>query len=115
MKTYDLTDDEGRLLAFEVSNAFLSRKTACRIAQQIPDAILVRGPRICASEDEFCEFEFEGVRFVLWEPWGDNNRYWIGPKPERWVPQTARVLEEFAKWHLFHFFDDWAAHLWRLF
>ena len=24
-------------------------------------------------------FHFHGVPFVVWEPFGDNSRYWIGP------------------------------------
>jgi len=115
MKTYDLTDDEGRVFGFEVSNAFFPRSTACRVAQRIPGAKLIRGPRIFPSEDEFCEFELEGVTFVLWEPWGDNSRYWIGPKAGQWVPQLDRVREEFVRWQPFGFFRHWVACLRRIF
>jgi hypothetical protein len=115
MKTYDLTDDEGRVFGFEVSNAFFPRSTACRVVQRIPGAKLIRGPRIFPSEDEFCEFELEGVTFVLWEPWGDNSRYWIGPKTGQCVPQLDRVREEFVRWQPFGFFRHWVACLRRTF
>jgi hypothetical protein len=98
MKVYDITDSEGHVMAFEVSNAFLSRSTACRVACGIPGAKLIRKPRIFPSQDDFCEFEIEGVAFVVWEPWGDNSRYWVGPKSERWVPQITQVRDEFARW-----------------
>jgi len=115
MRIYDLTDTEGRVYAFEVSNVFLPRSIACRVAQRIPGAKLIRGPRIFPSEDDFCEFEIEGVTFVLREPWGDNSRYWIGPKSEGWVPEITRVRDEFARWQPFGLFRHWFVRLQRVF
>jgi hypothetical protein len=109
MKTYDLTDTEGRAFAFEVDNIFLPRRTACRVARDIPGAKLIRTPRFFPSEEEFCEFEIEGVSFILWQPWGDNSRYWIGPRPERWVPQLAAVRDAFARCEPFGIFARWRA------
>jgi hypothetical protein len=114
MKTYDLTYDDGHVFGFEVSNTFLPRSTACRVAQRIPGAKLIRDPRIFPREDVFCEFELEGVTFMLWEPWGDNSRYWISPKTGEPVPQTDRVREEFTRWHPFGFFQHWVACLRRI-
>ena len=37
------------------------------------------------------------MRFVVWEPFGDNDRYWIGPRPLRWVPEIEEVREAFAR------------------
>lgn len=115
MKIYDLIDAEGRIFAFEVSNSFLSRSTACRVARDIPGAKLIRAPRIFPGEDEFCEFELEGITFVLWEPWGDNSRYWIGPRPERWVPQLAAVRYAFSRWQPFSIIVHWLACFRRIF
>lgn len=42
-----------------------------------------------------CEFLIDGEKFIAWEPYGDNSRYWIGPDPARYLPQTQVLLETF--------------------
>jgi hypothetical protein len=85
MKVYDLKDAEGRVFAFEVDNIVLGRRGLCRVIRKIPGATLLRQPVRFLSwfrESEFCEFEMNGVRFSADEgPWGDDSRYWVGPKP----------------------------------
>lgn len=49
------------------------------------------------GEDEFCGFDLNGIRFVVWEPWGDSSRYWVGSDPPRWTPEVTRVREAFAR------------------
>jgi hypothetical protein len=106
MKTYGIKDTDGTEFAFEVDNFHLSRKGLCRLVARIPGCIVTRKPSRFRwsheDEDEFCAFELEGVRFVAWEPWGDNSRYWVGPKVEegsspRWCPQLDRVREAFSR------------------
>ena len=100
MKVYDLNDTQGRVFAFEVDNTLLGRRGLCGIVLTIPGVVLVREPLVTLSElreEEFCEFEVDGVRFVAWEPFGDNSRYWIGSKPPRWAPQIETVREVFQR------------------
>jgi len=99
MRIHDVIDGEGRMFAFEVDNLSFDRAHVCRVAASIPGAIIVRRPRFLSSlrEEVFCEFEVEGVRFVAWEPFGDNSRYWIGPEPAHWVSQIVIVREAFLK------------------
>ena len=96
MKLYDLKDGSGRTFAFEVGN--FGRHRACRFVGKIPGVIILRRQRHFqfSSEDEFCEFQLEGQRFVIWEPYGDNSRYWVGPKPPEWCPEVERVRDAFA-------------------
>ena len=97
MKTYDLLDEGGRLCAFEVSVSETDRRGICRVVESIPGAKLTRKPKLFSwfREEEFCEFEVDGEKYVAWEPYGDNSRYWIGPDPARWLPQTQRVRDSF--------------------
>ncbi len=97
MKVHDLKDEDGRVVAFEVENSGLSRRSAGRVARAIPGSHIIRRNRVFAGKDEFCEFEVDGVTFVIWEPWGDNSRYWIGPSPRRWVPEIDKVRAAFEK------------------
>jgi hypothetical protein len=106
MRIYDLQDQEDLVFAFEVKNFFLARSTACKIASKIPGARILRGPRVLSDfrDDEFCEFELDGVTFVMWEPFGDSDTYWIGPKAGAQAPRHLPLLEAvrkaFAEWKL---------------
>jgi len=95
-----LTDDQGRIFAFEIDNASMSRRMTCRIAQSVPGANITRTSGLFSwftGPDDFCEFELDGVTFVVWEPFGDNSRFWVGTKPPRWVSQLGVVRETFAR------------------
>src|SRR5262249_556173 len=98
--------DDGKDSAFEVGNFHLGRRGLCRLVSRIPGCVVVRKPSrfrwSLEDEEEFCEFELDGVRFVAWEPYGDNSRDWVGPKspegtPPRWCPQVDRVREAFVQ------------------
>jgi len=99
VRTFDIgATPDGNLWAFEVNNFSLGRKGVCRVVTSIEGAVLVRGPRFFSwfREDSFCEFLVDGERFEAEEPFGDNSRYWIGPKPPRLLPQTKKVRDAFA-------------------
>ena len=98
MTVYDIKDAEGRVFAFEVENSALRRRGVCRVLARIPGCRLVRRPGFLSWlwEDEFCQFEIEGIAFVVEELFGDNSRYWIGPRSPRWIPQIAVVRQAFV-------------------
>lgn len=60
---------------------------------------VLRGPaRLSAfREEQFCEFEVEGQRFIVWEPFGDNSRYWVGPEPAVWCKEVDVVRAAFRR------------------
>ena len=97
MRTYELLDDEGRLYAFEVNNTGLGRNRFCRVVENVPGARIVRRPKFLSwfREEVFCEFDVDGVTYIGWEPYGDNSRFWVGPEPTAWHPQTELVRESF--------------------
>ena len=96
MQIYDLKDSEGRVYAFEVDNLLLRRAAVAMIVQSIPGARVLTLHRSWWGPDEFCEFEVGGIRFTAWEPWGDSDRYWIGPEPPHFSEHTATVRAAFA-------------------
>lgn len=99
MKTRDMRNDAGILTGFEVSNWLLSRRRAGRIAQGVSGSVVSRWPRRFAwSADTFCAFSVDGVGFLIIEPFGDNNCYWIvaqEPTPGM-QPLIERVRSAFA-------------------
>jgi hypothetical protein len=105
MRIYDLNDKDGRLVAFEIGNIWISRRGVEKVVRSIPDATVVRGVgreswvdilSWWKRDEYFCEFDLRGTRFVAWEPWGDSSRYWIGPEPARPTPEVATVRDAFA-------------------
>lgn len=81
MKTYPLSSDDGALFAFELDNAYISRNEIARllkVSQYVTDVEL-QG-YFGSPDDIRVGFTYAGERFVVWEPFGDNSRYWIGPK-----------------------------------
>ena len=97
MKSFDLKDGEGRVFAFEVSNTFLTRAEAYRVLLSVAGAVPVRPPKRWQlfADDEFCEVAIDGVRFVAWEPFGDNSRFWIGSEPPAWNASVEKVRSAF--------------------
>ena len=104
MTIYDLKDQQGRPFAFEVRN--FGRSRAARLVARIPGVTVLRAQRHFQffGPDEFCEFELEGQRFVIWEPFGDNGRYWVGAIPPRSCPQLERIRSVFASQRVWWFF-----------
>src|ERR1051325_2932956 len=103
MRVFDILDSDGRIFAFEVNNNFLSRRRIVRIIEKIPNAEVIRTQK---RRDEFCEFTVEGENFVIWEPWNDSSRFWIGPKSKRYTPQFESIRRVFLGEKLFRW-------LWR--
>jgi hypothetical protein len=97
VRVYDVRDKEGRVFAFEIANSFRGRRDVVDVISAIPGARVIRSPKFLSlfREEEFCEFELEGDRFVAWEPFGDNSRYWIGAEPPRWLPQLEHIRAAF--------------------
>jgi hypothetical protein len=82
METYwVLAEDKARSSAFEVENAYISVATIVQLLQQVEGVNEVQ-PRkkLSESSDVHVEFKYLGQPYIVWEPYGDNSRYWIGPK-----------------------------------
>ena len=97
MKVFDVTDESGRVFAFEVNNTLLGRRGLCRVVRSIPGASLTKTPVIFSwlREEVFCKFVINNVEFEALEPFGDNSRYWIGPSEPLWVPEIEIVRHTF--------------------
>ncbi len=80
MRTHILPNTDGAPYAFEISNLLLTRNQACKLVEVIPGAVVVRRSRLFRDTDDFCEFKIGDAVFLIEEPFGDNSRYWVGPK-----------------------------------
>lgn len=100
MKARDMYNEAGTLTGFEVSNRLLSHRRACRIAASVQGATVERWPRRLSwlDEEDFCAFSVDGVPFLIIEPFGDNDCYWVvaaNPDPAA-RPLIERVRQSFA-------------------
>ena len=75
------TAPDGRLLAFEVENAYIGPGTVARLLRQADGVTDVEQRRLFSREsDVHVRFKYLGEPCIVWEPYGDNSRYWIGPE-----------------------------------
>ena len=98
MRTYPLTDNSGAIYAFEVGNALLSPREIARLVKMRLGAAITAGPQgFVSAADMRLRFHYAGGEFEVFEPFGDNSRYWTGPsgeKPAR-VPGIDEVHDMF--------------------
>ncbi len=90
MKTYPLKRDDGQTFAFEIPAAGLWSGSLARLLQRAPGVVKVRRVR---SDDTRLTFEVNGQPFIVWEAWGDNSRYWVGPVDTAAESGNAEALE----------------------
>jgi hypothetical protein len=97
VKIYDIRDDGGRLLAFEIDNALVQPRGIERLVRTLPEAVVAPCEKGARIDGERYRFEVSGTTFIVWEPFGDNSRFWVGPEPTTFTPTTAVVRAAFAE------------------
>jgi hypothetical protein len=100
MKTYPEKNDAGEKHAFEIANNFLSSNGIARFIGRCPGVKITRVRRIYALDDEVhVEFELNGDRYHVWEPFGDNSRLWIGPAQGQQRFQSIDLIQRYVTEH----------------
>lgn len=82
MKTYPVSDNEksAHPFAFEIDNAYVSLRKIVSILRATEGVSEVRRRKSFSSpSDIHIRFLFKRKEYVVWELYGDNSRYWIGP------------------------------------
>jgi hypothetical protein len=83
MKTYPLKDKNGFQIGFEIENVYISLRKIVKLLSTIKEVSDIKPRRLFDFRNEnHIEFDYTGNDFVVMEPFGDNSRYWIGPKGE---------------------------------
>lgn len=96
MKTYPLKDEQFDYpFAFEIENVYAGPRAVGRLLRAIDGVTEVRVRRMFGKwEDIHVWFKYRGHDCVVWEPYGDNSRYWIGPKDAEHEKFDVSALEE---------------------
>lgn len=81
MKTYPVVSDKKDLTPiFEIESAYIGPATAARLLAQVEGVTDVQLRKMLSkSSDIHVTFKYMGQPYIVWEPFGDNSRYWIGP------------------------------------
>lgn len=83
MVTYPIfTDPEDKLkiFAFEIDNTWVSVAGVAKVISAVNGVSTVKRRRLFSFPDDIhITFMYLGTPYIVWEPWGDNSRYWIGP------------------------------------
>jgi hypothetical protein len=82
MRTFPIKDDTGQVFAFEIRARLFGWRLARRL-RVIPGVSDVRPRKLwVGSPDVHVRFQYHGREYIVWEPYGDNSRWWIGPEDE---------------------------------
>ena len=98
MKTSPILDENGKLHAFDIENLKITRKGTIKIINKIPGVKILRKPKLFSlfKQEEFFEFDLNGIQFVIWEPYGDSSTYWIGKKGGGgWCKEIETIQQAF--------------------
>lgn len=100
METF-LVSKGGRPTAFQIENVYVSRRAVAQLLRKTEGVtdVSLRG-RFGSADDTRVEFKYRGRDYIVWEPFGDNSRYWIGPKdPEEGAADIAGLESSFKRYH----------------
>ncbi len=101
MRIYPLAAKEkDRTFAFEIENAYISLTSIVGLIASVDGATDVKKRKLFAKKDDVhIEFNYMGKPYIVWEPFGDNSRYWIGPKNGPDSALDIQGLEEVFRNH----------------
>lgn len=91
MKIYEIKTNNGELAAFEIDHVYISKKNIVELLSSL-DGVSNVSPNT-SNSDVHIEFVYLGSDFIVWEPFADNSRYWIGPENDGGIPGELRVNE----------------------
>jgi hypothetical protein len=98
MKTYTIKDNNGNPFAFEIDNVYISLRKLSKLLSSMEGIRNLKVRRLFEMHKEnHIEFEYNGDFFVVWEPFGDNSTYWIGPKDTEKKSDKIQDIEAIIK------------------
>jgi hypothetical protein len=64
MRTFDIKNENGDLIGFEVQNLFIGRNKVVRTIASIAGSEILVRPCLFDGAEVFCEFRLEGENFI---------------------------------------------------
>ena len=102
MRTHPIRNAIDQLVGFEIENAYIGPWRVARVLRGIEGVSDVRVRRLFGPEPEVhVRFTFQGRRCIVWEPFGDNSRYWICVEaPEDGAVDVAPLEQAFRQYRV---------------
>ncbi len=96
MTTYPIVDKQtGIPFAFEIENVYASPRSVAALLRGIKGVSDVRlRRRFRDAADVHVEFLYRERSHIVWEPYGDSSRYWIGPSDPEADRSDIRQVEQ---------------------
>lgn len=67
--------------AFEIENVYVGIRKIAQLLSTVSGVNEVSKRKLFSqSSDVHIEFKYLNTDYIVWEPYGDSSRYWIGPK-----------------------------------
>ena len=102
MKTYSFLKEGGLVFAFEIENIYISIKSIALLLKSVRGVSNIRQRKLFGDHpDIHFEFTYLGKEFIVWELYGDNSRYWIGPEnvEAEEIINVKELEEVFRQYH----------------
>ncbi len=99
MDTYTIIDGKKMFsFAFEIENIYIGIGTVVEILNSVEKVSnVVARKRFTKFNDVHIEFKYSNHDYIVWEPYGDNSRYWIGPIDTETIVNDIEVIENAFK------------------
>jgi len=95
MRINRLQNDQGEFRCFEIDNRTISRNGMAKIISQLSGVEVTHYPKFY-NDEVFCQFELNGHKFEMTEPYGDSSVYDV-VAPEDLQPEMNYIAEHFEK------------------
>ena len=102
MRTYPIyTQEEDRLFAFEVENIYISPSMVANLLSQANGVTEIKVRKIFTKpSDIHVEFNYFGHPHIVFEPYGDSSRYWVGPRDiKEELVAITNIEDIFKRYH----------------
>ena len=84
MITYPISGDGVPVRAFEIENVYIGLKQISELLKSVSGVSDVRMRKLFSGNSVIhIEFSYLDTDCIVWEPYGDSSRYWIGPKDDK--------------------------------
>ena len=100
MNTYLICDNQ-EPFAFEISNFLITINKVAYLLDEVKEVTNIEKRKLFkGSSYVHIKFLYKGYDFIVWEPFGDNSRYWIGPEKEELKVNISSLIETFNSYEL---------------
>lgn len=99
MKTYSIQSENQPGLPFEIQNSYIRPRTIAALLEDVEGVTGIRLRRsFSASSEIHVRFRYKDQECVVWEPYGDSSRYWVGPENEEASIDLREVEAAFTQY-----------------